>query len=114
MSIELIRINDSPSESSRKAAFVGMLLLHVKSPKDSTSVTVRLDWGVPDCAASTLNKQQACMRESGSIATVAQLQDLFFNLASFPAHTVKRPNQSYKITLMQLVSSGFSLGTSSR
>ena len=86
MSIELIRIIDSSSGSPTGTAFGRMLVLHVKSPRSSTSVTVRLDWGVLE----------------GATGPAAESEDLFFDLPDSSAHTVQRANQSYKITLMQI------------
>ena len=109
MSIELIRIVDSPSGSSMGTAFGGMLALHVKNPKGPTSVTVRLDWGVQAHAANPVSDRQTTIHPGGAPSPTDESKELHFNLSSSSAHTVTRPKQSYKITLMQIGSdsSGF-------
>lgn len=102
MSIELLRIVDAPSGPPPVTAFGGMLVLQAKSPRGSTFVTVRLDWGAEEVAASCANSSHESRSECSAREPAAESKELYFDLLSLPAHSVERPNQSYKITLMQI------------
>ena len=102
MSIELIRISDSPSHAPRGTAFGGVLVLHVGQPKSPTSVTVRLNREAQEHPTSPANDCQATIPHHTAGASTDESQELFFDLSSSSAHTVKVRNQGYKITLMQI------------
>ena len=102
MSIELIRITDSPSDPPTGTAFGGVLVLHIESPRSSTSITVRLNRGVEACAAGPANDRQAPKQDGGAWSRADDAKELLFDLTSSPAHTVKAQHQRYKITLMQI------------
>ena len=96
----MIRIIDSPSGSAL-ARLSGHLMLHVKSPRTQTSVTI--------CVSSIplFRQQSSGVPESQPAYPVAPSQphqtcDVLFDVSGATSHTVRLDGVQYTICLLQI------------
>lgn len=98
--IKNITIVDSPFQPAMESAF-GIVLM-VRSPRSTRSVTVMVNPAAADYQAHPVDTPQVQVRQSSVMQYTGETLELFFDFDGEPIHRIEVAGQPYDLRLMNI------------